>query len=377
MSSLNVQMAARVLGQDAVRVARAEVLPVQQRIREQAGGHADVGVDQLVVALVPDPRVPVARVHILGQQGRVVGARVQDDRDDPARMQAGRGDVDGELPHRDLDAAHPPVADAQDALGVGGDDQVHVLGSQPVIAEGGLDLAGMIHRQEHPAGTAELIAVSLDGRPDGGGVDDRQHLGDVLGQQPVEQHLVAVPQAGQVQVLGQVIGLAEVLPVDPPQLSLDGRHALGQQAGQPERLPLGEGERRAPVQCGRGQQRGTTQPDPRHHALRSRDQVVQTFRHLITHPGQARDTYRQEPTVTVGLVLEEEDRTNPVARHASASPAASAAGSASAADEVSSRAGSRRRIPGLREVSWPAWPRGAVDLASARRRPASASRAAR
>jgi hypothetical protein len=163
-------------------------------------------------------------------------------------VQARRGDVDGELAHGDLDAADPPVADAEDALGISGDDQVHVLGPQPVVAERGLDLAGVIHRHKHAAGTAELVAVPLDRRTDRGGVDDRQHLGDVLGQQPVEQHLVSVPQAGQVQVLGQVIGLALILPVDPAQLSLDGRYALGQQAGQPERLPLGEGERGAPVQ---------------------------------------------------------------------------------------------------------------------------------
>ena len=257
----------------------AEVLPVQHRPREHLGGGGDVGVDQLVVTLAPDPGVPVAQVHLLAQQRRVVGPGVQDDRDDPARMQPGRGDVDGELPDRDLDAADSPVADSQDALGIRGHDQVDVIGSQAVVAEGRLDLLGMVHRQVDPARPAELQAVPLDRRSHRGGVDDRQHLLDVIGQQPVEQHLVAVPQVSQVQVLVQVVWLAEILRVNPRQLPLDGRDVNGEQAGQPERLPLGERERGTAVQVG-GQQQGiASQPHPRHHALRCPGELIQGFRH--------------------------------------------------------------------------------------------------
>src|SRR5207248_10579139 len=117
-----------VLQQDAAGVGGAEILPVQHRVREQPGGGADVGVDQLVIPFTPDPRVPAAQVHVLGQQVRVVGPGVQHDRDDAAGMQAGRRGINGQFPVRDRDAAHAPVTDAQDALGVGGDDQVHLDG---------------------------------------------------------------------------------------------------------------------------------------------------------------------------------------------------------------------------------------------------------
>ena len=252
-----------------------------------SAGHADVGVDQLVVALPPDPRMPGAEVHVLAQQDRVVGPGIQHDRDDPAGVQAGRGDVDGQLPGGDGDAAHPPVADAQDALGVGGHDQVHVLRPEPVVAEGRLDLAGMIHRQVHPARPAVLQAVPLDRGTDRGGIHDRQHLLDVIGQQPVEQHLVAVAHVAEEYVLGQVIGLAQVLGVYAPQVPLDRGHALGQQAGQPERLPLGVRERGAPVQHRRPQDHAAPQPDPRHHALVGRDELIRTFRHRVTTQREA------------------------------------------------------------------------------------------
>ena len=258
---------AGVLHQDAAGVGGAEILPVQHRVREQLGGGADVGVDEAVVPLAADPRVPGAQVHVLVQQRLVVGPGVQHDRDDPAGMQSGRRGVDGQFPVRDRDAAYSPVADAQDALGVGGHDQVHLVGPEPVVAQGRLHLIRMIHRQVHAARTAELQAVPLDHGRHRRGVDDRQHLVDVLGQQPVEQHLVAAPHLAEMQALGQVVGLAQILRVDPPQLPLDRRHATGQQPGESERLPFGQRERGTPVQHRRREHRSSAQPDPGHYAF--------------------------------------------------------------------------------------------------------------
>ena len=180
----------------------------------------DVGVDQVVVALVADPGVPLAQVHLVVEQPEVVGAHVQHHRQHPAGVDAGGRGVDGELADGDLDAADALVADAEDALGVGGDQQVDVVGAETGVPQRGLDLLGVVDRQVHAAGAAELVAEPLDRQPDGGGVDDGQHLGDVLGQQPVEQHLVAVPQVRQVHPLAQVVGLLAVLGVDPPQLAV-------------------------------------------------------------------------------------------------------------------------------------------------------------
>src|SRR3712207_9378960 len=47
--------------EDAPGVVDAEVLPVQQRVREHAVRRLHVGVDELVVLLAADPRVPVDR----------------------------------------------------------------------------------------------------------------------------------------------------------------------------------------------------------------------------------------------------------------------------------------------------------------------------
>ena len=139
---------------------------------------------------------------------------------------------------RDLDAADALVADAEDALGVGGDQQVDVVRPETGVPQGGFDILRVVDRQVDAAGAAEFLAEPFDRQPDGRGVDDGQHLGDVLGEQPVEQHLVAVPQIRQVHPLPQIVGLLQVLRVHPAELAFQGGHPGRQQTGQPQRLPL-------------------------------------------------------------------------------------------------------------------------------------------
>ena len=118
------------------------------------------------------------------------------------------------------------------------------------------------------------MAEPLDGQPDRRRVDDRQHLGEVLGEQPVEQHLVAVPQVAEVHVPGQVVWLAPVLLVDPPQLAVHRGDLAGQQPGQPQGAPLRPGERGAPVEHRAGQHGVPAGPYPHAVPVRAVDEVV-------------------------------------------------------------------------------------------------------
>ena len=119
--------------QDPPGVARAEVLKMQQRVREQRRHGLQIPGDEAVVGSAADPGVPVAQVQRVVQQPLVVGAHVQGHRDHPARVDPGRSGIDRQLAHRDRDAAHAPVADAENLLGVGAHDQVHVAGSQAQV----------------------------------------------------------------------------------------------------------------------------------------------------------------------------------------------------------------------------------------------------
>src|SRR5260370_897601 len=87
-------------------------------------------------------------------------------------------------------------------------------------AERGVDQLRLVHGQVHAPGPAVLVAVVLDRLPDGRGVDDGEHLGQVVAQQPVVQDLVAVVHLVQQHVPGQIGGLPLVLRVDPGHLAV-------------------------------------------------------------------------------------------------------------------------------------------------------------
>src|SRR4029453_5790328 len=64
----------RVLVENAAGIARTEVPPVQHGVWEQLGRGGDVGVNQVVVALVAHSRMAVSDVHLVVEQGQVVRA---------------------------------------------------------------------------------------------------------------------------------------------------------------------------------------------------------------------------------------------------------------------------------------------------------------
>ncbi|GDY63860.1 hypothetical protein SAV14893_032530 [Streptomyces avermitilis] len=206
--------------------------------------------------------MPVAEVEGAVEELLAVGADVEHDGQGAARVDAGGGGVDGELADGDVDAAHAPVADAEDALAVGGDDQVDVVGAEAGGAQGAFDVVGGVHGQVDPTGAPVLVAVALDGRAHGGGVDDGQHLLEVVADQPVEQHLVAVVEGRQVDVLGQVAGLLPELGIGAVGLLVLGEHARRHEADQAQGPALLIGERGSPVEPGVGQDGPSPGRDP-------------------------------------------------------------------------------------------------------------------
>ena len=198
MSSSKVHRRVAVPREDAARRRTGEVLPVQDRLREPLGRAGDVGVDELVVLLAAHPGATQAEVARVVEQLLAVGADVEPDREDPLGVDAGGDRVDRELADRDVDAADAPVADAEDRLGVGGDDQVDVVRRRARCASSARSIpstSSMLRKT--PRGRRNRWLNSWIAAPDGGRVDDRQHLVHVLADQPVEEHLVVVVQVGE------------------------------------------------------------------------------------------------------------------------------------------------------------------------------------
>ncbi len=120
-------------------------------------------------------------------------------------MDAGSRRVDGQFADGDLDAADALISDAQNSFGVGSYQQIHLVRAQTGVPEGGFDILGMIDTQVDATGAAEFLAEPLDRQPDGRGVDHREHFGNVFSEQAVEQHLVAIPQVGEIHPLPQIV----------------------------------------------------------------------------------------------------------------------------------------------------------------------------
>ena len=155
-------------------------------------------------------------------------------------MDAAAERVQRELADRDAHAADAQVAQAEDALAVGHDDHVH-LAIGPVRQDR-VDLVAVLVREEQPARLAVDPAEVLARLADHRGVDQRHHLGDVVAHQAVEEHLVAVLEVAEVDVLLELGALRLEVVVAAVELLLDRADVRGQQPVQAELGPLVLGE---------------------------------------------------------------------------------------------------------------------------------------
>ena len=144
-------------------------------------GHGlDVRVDEGVVALSAYPGVPVPDVRGIVQQTLAVGADIEHHRDHAGRVDAARRRVDRQLADRHFDAADAPIADSEDLLGVGRQDQVDIAGTGAEVGKRLLDRLGMVDGEIHAARTPALMVILLHRHADGQIVDDGDHFAQVF-----------------------------------------------------------------------------------------------------------------------------------------------------------------------------------------------------
>ncbi len=173
-------------------------------------------------------------------------------------MDPGAGGVQGELADRDPHAVRAEIAETQDALAVGDDDDADV--AMGPILEDLPDVPTILERYVQSARAAENVAVLLAALADRRGVDDRHHVVEVVHHHAVEQALLAVLQREQVDVLLDVGRLALEVLQHPQRLFLLRRNAGGQEAAQAQRIALRLGEGGPLVQDRRLQQIHTAFP---------------------------------------------------------------------------------------------------------------------
>jgi len=213
-----------------------EVLPLHDRAGEGSAHALDEGLDEGVVGLALEPSRAMADVERIVEQRRVVRADVQADRQHPGGVDPGARDVERELADGNSHAPGALVAETQDALVVGDHDQPDVLVG--IVAQAIGDPVDVFRREPDAAHVAHDVAVALARLADRRRVDDRHQLLQVLDEHAVEEHLVAVQQTREPDVLLQVEGLrADVLQLE-LRLLLDRLRRRGQETVQPEAAAL-------------------------------------------------------------------------------------------------------------------------------------------
>jgi hypothetical protein len=132
--------------------------------------------------------------------------------------------------YRDTDTVDAEITETQDARTVGDDADLRVLAG-PVLQHGADGLA-LLDGDVQSLGAGVQGGVLQADVTDGGGVDERHELPDVIHQQAVEQVDVGVLEARQVHVLVDV-GLACVDDAHGPgALGLKALHGVREEAGE-------------------------------------------------------------------------------------------------------------------------------------------------
>ena len=207
--SLDVVVEARlpvaVAGEDAHRIVALEILPLDDGRREHPGHRLHERLDDRIVGRAAQARRPVSDVQRIVKELAAVGPYIERDGQGVRRIDARGCRVQGQLSDRDRHPAGSLVAQAQDALVVGDDDQADVVAGRPQDA---IDPADVVRGDPDPTRTPDDVTELLTGKTDRRRVDDREEFLEVLDQQPIEQGLVAVLESGQSDVPLEFIGLA-------------------------------------------------------------------------------------------------------------------------------------------------------------------------
>ena len=180
-----------------------EVLELDQHARENAARGGDEFVDELVIGRAGEALLPYADVIRIGQKRFIVGADVEHHRQAELGVDAGAGRVKRQLADRNAHAVGAEIAEAEDALAVGDDDQLGRIGP---VAQHRSDAAAIVGADEQAARALEDVAELLAGEAHRRRVDERLNLVDIVGHDAEEQRLVAVVQRVERDVFVEVVG---------------------------------------------------------------------------------------------------------------------------------------------------------------------------
>ena len=177
-----------------------------------------------------------ADVNGIVEQRLVVGAHVQQDGQALFRGNAAERSVERHLADGNAHAARALVAEAEDAFAVADDDAAHLVVAR--VREDLFDAVLVGIAEEEAARLAPDLGEALAAFANGGRVDDRQQLLDVMRNERIEERLIVVLQVAHIGVFAEGRGAAVENALAALALVLQGSDMRGKQAVKGESVAL-------------------------------------------------------------------------------------------------------------------------------------------
>lgn len=136
-------------------------------------------------------------------------------------MDSSAQSINDQLCYGDQNATNPLVADAQYLLPIADHDQIDVLRIPPLI-DVVLDAIHVFDVEEAAFGAPEQPRVVCDGVALGGGVDDGEHLLEVIEDEAVVEYLILLLHGRHECVFSQIVRPRTILIVGAPGLLVEG-----------------------------------------------------------------------------------------------------------------------------------------------------------
>ncbi len=217
-------------------ILAGEVLELDDDAGKELLRGRDEFIDQRVIFVAAQARLGQAQVERVREEGRIVGANVEEHRQAGTGRDSRARGVERELADGDSHPARALIPEAQDSLAVGDDDDRHV--APWPVAQDLRDAAAVVGADEDAARALKDVPELLARETDRRRVDDRGHLVRIVHQDPEEQRLVAIVQRSQVDVLVEIRGLAAEILENAHDLLFLREDARRKEAAETERVAL-------------------------------------------------------------------------------------------------------------------------------------------
>ena len=212
-----------------------EILKLDQYAGEHGARRRNKFVDERVISRPAQPLLAQPDIIGIVQQRLVVGADIKHHRQAELGMNTGTGCIEREFADRNSHAVGAEIAEAEDPLAIGNDDQlrrVRPIGQQVT------NTAPVVGADEQSARPLENVAEPLAGEPDRRRVNERLDLVDIVADNAKEQRLVAIMQRVERHVFLEVIRQPAQVGHNARGLLLHREDVGRQQAAQAERVAL-------------------------------------------------------------------------------------------------------------------------------------------